>query len=64
MNNNGGERCYKALITVTMTHINRNNNDENCNKVAPGAENNVAASSLPPREEKLRSQKQELLINL
>ena len=46
---NGWERCYKA--SITMTHINENNNDENCNKVARGAENDVAVSSLPPREE-------------
>ena len=51
MDMNGRERCYKA--SITMTHINRNNNDENCNKVAPspGAENDVAVSSLPPHEE-------------
>ena len=49
MDMQGRERCYKA--SITMTHINRNNNDENCNKVAPRAENEVSFSSLPPREE-------------
>ena len=65
MEMNRRERSYKALIT--MTHIDRNNNDENdenCKKVAPGAKNDVAVSSLPPRKEKLRSEKQQLPINL
>ena len=43
---NESERCYKA--SMTMTHVARNKNEENCNKNDPRAENDPAVSESAP----------------